>query len=54
MAGLQQVAGGFVRDPSEFGPGASQPGPAQGAAVLLQPGQLGRRGLGVCHAVDQL
>lgn len=48
------MAGGFVRDPSEFGPGASQPGPSQGAAVLLQPGQLGRRGLGVCHAVDQL
>lgn len=54
VAGLQQVPGRLVRDPGEFGPGAAQPGPPQGAPVLLQPGQLGRRGLGLCHAVDQL
>lgn len=54
VAGLQQVAAGFVGDSGELGPVAAQPGPAQGAAVLLQPRQLGRRGLGLGHAVDQL
>lgn len=45
VAGLQQVAGGFVWDPCEFGPVAAEPGPSQGAAVLLQTWQLGRRGV---------
>lgn len=54
VEGLQQVAAGLVRDPRQFGPVAAQPGPPQRAAVLLQPGQLGRRGLGLRHAVDQL
>lgn len=54
MAGLQQVIGRLEGQPGQFGTRAAQPGPPQGAAVLLHAGQLGRWGLALSHAVNQL